>query len=279
MSAAGFLTITRPVNAIVAGIAAIVAYLIATGTVIPAAFLLFVIVALITAAGNVINDYFDADIDAVNRPDRPIPSGTVSRLSARRFAGLLFGTGILISIFTSPLCIAIALFNSVLLVAYAARLKSLPLVGNVSVAYLSASMFLFGGALSGWQSMVHIIPVAAITFFAMLSRELLKAGEDVEGDRKGGADTFAVRYGIPVTMRLAFSCAGLAVITSFIPYFWWGVWYLAGIFIVDIVILFAALQSVSCQTPECVKASKASMVLKAGFFASLIVFTLSAVFL
>ncbi len=241
--------------------------------------LLFVIVALITAAGNVINDYFDAGIDAVNRPDRPIPSGSVSRISAKRFAVVLFAAGIIASIFTNPLCIAIALFNSLLLVAYAARLKGLPLVGNLSVAYLSASMFLFGGALSGWESMVHILPVAAITFFAMLSRELLKAGEDVEGDRKGGADTLPIRYGIPATVRLAFVCAGLAVVTSVMPYFWWGTWYLAGILIVDIVILFAAVKSVSCRTPECLKLSKASTVLKAGFFASLIVFTLSAILL
>jgi geranylgeranylglycerol-phosphate geranylgeranyltransferase len=279
MSAAGYLTITRPVNAIVAGIASIIAYLIATGTVIPAAALLFIIVALITAAGNVINDYFDAEIDAVNRPDRPIPSGSLSRVSAGNFAGILFVAGIIASMFTNTLCITIALFNSLLLVAYAARFKRLPLVGNSTVAYLSASMFLFGGALGGWESMVHIIPVAAITFFAMMARELLKAGEDVEGDRKGGADTMPIRYGIPATVYLAFVCTGLAVVMSFVPYIWWGMWYLGGIILVDSVILFAALKSLSCLTPECVRVSRASTILKAGFFASLIVFTLSAVFL
>lgn len=279
MSAQGFLRITRPVNAIVAGIAAIVAYLIATGTEIPAAALLFVIVALITAAGNVINDYFDADIDAVNRPDRPIPAGSVRRESAKRFAGILFVAGVFVSLFTTPLCIAIALFNSLILFAYAARLKKLPLVGNVAVSYLSASMFLFGGALNGVESMVHVLPIAAITFFAILARELLKAAEDVEGDRQGGADTLPVRLGIPPTVRLAFFCAGLAVVISIMPYFWWGSWYLAGIFIVDVIIMIAASVSVMCRTPECVKASKASAILKAGFFASLIVFALSAVFL
>ena len=279
MSTAGYLAITRPVNAIVAGIAAIIAYLIATGTVIPAAALLFVVAALITAAGNVINDYFDAEIDAVNRPDRPIPSGSLSRLCAGNFAVFLFVAGIITSIFTNPLCIAIALINSLLLLAYAARLKRIPLVGNIAVAYLSASMFLFGGALGGWENMVHIIPVATITFFAMMARELLKAGEDVEGDRRGGADTMPIRYGIPATVYLAFVCTGLAVVTSFLPYFWWGMWYLGGIILVDSVTLFAASKSISCLTPECVRISRASAILKAGFFASLIVFTLSAVFL
>ena len=281
MSAAGFFKITRPVNAIVAGIAAIVAYLIATGTVIPATLLLFVIVALITSAGNVINDYFDADIDAVNRPDRPIPSGSVSRESAIRFALVLFVAGVFFSLFTTPLCIGLAVFNSLLLVAYASRLKRCPLVGNIVVSYLSASMFLFGGALNGAGSMFHVLPVAAITFFAMLARELLKASEDVEGDRKGGADTLPIRIGVPSTVRLAFLCAVFAVVTSITPYLWWGwgAWYLGGITVVDIIIMVAASKSVTCRTPECVKASKASAILKAGFFASLIVFSVSAVFL
>ena len=74
MSLAGYVTITRPVNSLAAGLAAIVAYLIATGTIIPETLLLFAVVTLITAAGNVINDYFDVEIDQVNRPDgRSLP--------------------------------------------------------------------------------------------------------------------------------------------------------------------------------------------------------------
>ena len=46
MSLAGLFTITRPLNSLVAGLAAIVAYLIDTGTVIPESLLLFVIVAI-----------------------------------------------------------------------------------------------------------------------------------------------------------------------------------------------------------------------------------------
>ncbi len=279
MRLAGFITITRPVNSLVAGLAAIVAYLIDTGTIIPESLLLFFIVALITAAGNVINDFFDAEIDAINRPDRPIPSGAVSKGAARGLAVTLFLAGILVSFFTNPLCIGIAIFNALLLIAYAAKLKSTPLIGNIVVGYLSASIFLFGGALNGIEGLLRIIPVAAITFFAMLSRELLKDAEDVEGDRAGGADTVPIRVGIKKTSEFAFITTVLAVTASFIPYFWWGVSVLAGIIVVDIIIIFAVLRALSCETPTCVKASNASSLLKAGMFASLVVFTLSAVFL
>jgi geranylgeranylglycerol-phosphate geranylgeranyltransferase len=279
MRLAGFFKLTRPINSFVAGLAAIVAYLIDTGTIIPETLFLFVIVVLITSAGNVINDFFDAEIDAINRPDRPIPSGVVSRGAARGFAVTLFLTGILVSFFTNSLCIGIAIFNSLILIAYAAKLKSTPLSGNIAVAYLSASIFLFGGALNGWDGLIRIIPIAAITFFAMLSRELLKDAEDVEGDRAGGADTVPLRIGIKKTSEFALITTVLAVAASFIPYFWWGAWYLGGIIAVDIIILIAALRGLNCETPACVKASMASSLLKAGMFASLVVFCLSAVFL
>ena len=279
MRLAGFIAITRPINSFVAGLAAIVAYLIDTGTVIPESLLLFFIVALITAAGNVINDFFDAEIDAINRPDRPIPSGAVSRGAARGFAVTLFLAGILVSFFTNFICIGITIFNALLLIAYAAKLKTTPLIGNIVVAYLSASIFLFGGALNGLDGLVRIIPIAAITFFAMLSRELLKDAEDVEGDRAGGADTLPIRIGIKKTTEFALITTVLAVLASFIPYLWWGAWYLGGIIAVDIIIIIAALRGLNCETPACVKASMASSLLKAGMFASLVVFTLSAVFL
>jgi geranylgeranylglycerol-phosphate geranylgeranyltransferase len=280
MKFAGFFTITRPVNSFVAGFAAIVAYLIDTGTVIPQTLLLFFIVAFITAAGNVINDFFDAKIDAVNRPDRPIPSGAVTRAAARGFAVTLFLAGILVSFFTNSLCIGIAVINSLILLAYAGKLKRTPFLGNITVAYLSASIFLFGGALNGWNGLVHIIPIAVITFFAMVSRELVKDAEDVEGDIAGDADTLPIRIGIEKTSRLALVSTMFAVAASFIPYLWWG-WgtgYLAGILLVDIIIIIAALRGLKCTTPACMKASKVSLLLKAGMFTSLVVFVVSAVF-
>ena len=245
MSLSGLLAITRPVNSVVAGIAAIVAYLIATRMLAAPVLLLFCIVLfcvvfLVTAAGNTINDYFDAEIDAINRPDRPIPSGSVSRNGAWQFAALLFCAGIIVSFFLNTLCWTIAVFNALLLIAYAARLKSTPFVGNAAVSYLSASIFLFGGALAGWNGFVHMLPIAAITFLAMLARELLKDAEDVVGDKSGGAVTLPIRIGIPATARLACLFAVLAVIASVVPYSWWGIWYLAGILIVDCVIIAAA---------------------------------------
>jgi geranylgeranylglycerol-phosphate geranylgeranyltransferase len=280
MNIRGFYEITRPANSIVSGLAAAVGYLIATGTLIPDVLLIIAIVVLITAAGNIINDYFDAEIDAINRPGRPIPSGTVSKGSALLYATSLFIAGITLSLITNNgICILIAVFNSLLLIGYAAKLKSTPLLGNVAVSYLSASIFLFGGAFSGWEGFIQNLPLALITFLAMIARELLKDAEDVEGDSVGGARTLPVHFGVRTTTRLAFIFALLAICASLIPSSRWGSWYLLGIGIVDLVILMAAFRALPCTTPGCVKASQATVYLKTGMFASLVVFTLAALLL
>jgi geranylgeranylglycerol-phosphate geranylgeranyltransferase len=279
MTFQGYIAITRPVNAVVSGLAAALGYLIATGTLVPAVLLLIPIVALVTAAGNVINDYYDADIDAINRPQRPIPSSAVTRSFARTYAIVLFFTGILLSLFTNLLCIAIVVFNSLLLVAYAGRLKRVPVSGNIAVSCLAASIFLFGGAFAGTGGLIRNLPLATITFFAMMARELLKDAEDVKGDAAGGARTLPMKIGIRGTSRIAFSCGVFAICISLVPTIWWGNRYLVGIGLVDLFILAAVARSLSCETPACVTASRATSMLKAGMFASLVVFALAAVFL
>jgi geranylgeranylglycerol-phosphate geranylgeranyltransferase len=276
MSLRGYIAITRPVNSVVAGLAAVLGYLIASQTLPLSSFILIPIVAFVTAGGNAINDFFDADIDRVNRPKRPIPSGAVSRGTARGFAIALFFAGILLCLVTTTLCVVIVVINSLLLIAYAARLKSLPILGNITVSYLSASIFLFGGSFGGWNGLVANLPLAAITFLAMIARELLKDAEDVEGDSAGGARTLPMQIGIKNTGRVAFTFAVLAIFASLIPGLWWGSWYLAGIGIVDLVILAAAARALPCYTPACVHASEATTLLKAGMFASLVVFLISA---
>jgi geranylgeranylglycerol-phosphate geranylgeranyltransferase len=279
MCLAGYFTIIRPLNVAAAGLAVTVAYLIATETIIPQVLLLVVVVTFVTAAGNVINDYFDIGIDRVNRPDRPMPSGMVTPPAARAYAVTLFLAGILICLLTNELCIAIAIFNSLLLIAYAAWLKRTPLLGNIAVAYLAGSMFLFGGALSGVAGLIHVLPFALMTFFAMLARELVKDAEDVEGDQASGAVTIPIRYGIRNTILLALFCGLLGGVASLVPYLWWGTWYVWGILVVDGIIVYACIRAARSHTPEDVRNSNASTLLKAGMFASLVVFTLSAVFL
>jgi len=140
-------------------------------------------------------------------------------------------------------------------------------------------MFLFGGALAGLSAVYHVIPFAVMTFFAMLAREIIKDAEDVDGDKASGAITFPIRNGIRPAVLLASGCGVFSAIASLVPYLWWGTWYVLGILFVDALILSACALAIRCTTPEEVRLSRASSVLKAGMFLSLVVFTGSALVL
>jgi geranylgeranylglycerol-phosphate geranylgeranyltransferase len=275
----GMFRVTRPANSVVSGLAAVLGYLMATGTLVPGVVLIMATVILVTAAGNAINDYCDVEIDRINRPDRPIPAGLLTIRIALLFSIALFATGITISLFTNAICTLIAVVNSLVLVFYAARLKGIPAVGNLAISYLSGSIFLFGGALAGPEGISENLPIFLITFLAMMSRELLKDAEDIEGDKAAGAMTLPVRIGIPRTALIAYLCACIAVATSLILFDRWGLPYLVGIGAVDIIILIAALRPLRCMTPECVHGTFATTLLKGCFFASLAIFTVAAILL
>jgi geranylgeranylglycerol-phosphate geranylgeranyltransferase len=118
-----------------------------------------------------------------------------------------------------------------------------------------------------------------MTFFAMVAREIMKDAEDVPGDLVKGAKTLPIIYGTRTATMIATGFSLGAVIISFYPYFRWGVWYIAMIVPVDLVILYAAVRSSGCRDPDCISRSKVTGIIKYGMFASLVVFTISAVFL
>lgn len=289
MNPAAYIRITRPVNSLFAGFAVLLGVIIAAGPfdlpseaapplyIYPA---LIAAVALITAAGNVINDYFDRDIDAVNRPERPIPSGDISPKTALLYSTALFLAGLGACIFTNVSCAAIAVFNSALLVLYAIKLKGVPLAGNIAVSYLTASIFLFGGAVYGLYGLLQNIYVAAIVFLAILARELLKDAEDIEGDREGGVKTLPMSIGVGKTGIICMALCGSAVFISLLPVFrWWGAEYLVLIIIADLVIMAGAAKGLYADNPERLKKSGATSVLKYGMFLSLVIFIGSALLL
>jgi geranylgeranylglycerol-phosphate geranylgeranyltransferase len=172
--------------------------------------------ALILGAGNALNDVFDAGIDAVNRPDRPVPSGSISSKGALALSIVLFAGGIGLAWTLSSGARAIAVVNSVLLAAYARYSKRMPVAGNILVAALTASVFPFSGAILGRVG-TEIAVLAVSAFFAMLAREILKDIEDLPGDEKAGAATIPTRWGVKAARTAATVSSIAAVLPLLFP--------------------------------------------------------------
>jgi len=149
---------------------------------------------LIAAAGYVINDFFDIPIDIVNKPKRILPSGKIEPKTAYLFAVLLFILGISASFFTQSFyCVIIAIVNSLLLFLYAKTFKLSFLIGNLLIAYTTASTFLFGGLCN--NNVRNSLIIFIFAFLYTFLREIIKDAEDIEGDKKLAARTLAVKIG------------------------------------------------------------------------------------
>lgn len=161
------------------------------------------------AAANTYNDVVDVGADAVNRPDRALPSGHLSRGGARRLTAVLAAACCLAAL---GLGLPLAVWAVVALVVgllYSAAVQRVMIAGEVVVAVLFANAVLYGAAASGSLT-PHQTLVAVEVFWFVLGREFLKGVPDVAGDRLAGKETLAARWGAPGASRLFVTCAAMS---------------------------------------------------------------------
>ena len=193
------------------------------------------IVFLQTSAGNVLNDYFDYEIDKINRPNRSLPSGRANRNTAKLFGLLLFAVSIIMAFYLPQAMLALALFNGLLSMAYSWRLKRTP-AGHFVVSWLTASLFIFAAFMSSLTLLIWI--VASMVFCISMVREIAKGFEDFKGDARMDAATLEVILGKPTAHLFAITFAALGIILTFLPY---GLGYFKSFYIVLIALADAAV--------------------------------------
>jgi geranylgeranylglycerol-phosphate geranylgeranyltransferase len=210
--------IVRPHNMIAAATCVSAGYYIAGGRQLAVMIYPALLTALVVGFGNLINDYFDADIDRVNKPRRPIPSGRLSSAYVRSLYCIGTAAITVAAFVTIDMVLAIIILVWQLsLFLYAWKFKRLPVVGHLLVGLVTSSAFLFGAV-----AVNNIDAVAFPVFFAfifMMGRELVKGAEDVEGDRIVGARTLSVRLGARRTSNLAVCFMLACVIAAPMPVF------------------------------------------------------------
>lgn len=164
-----------------------------------------VALSLVAAGGYALNDRLDLPIDRINRPERPLPAGHLSPGAAVAFTVCAWIAALGLTLlgprpgyFIVPFCI-------ILSAAYALRLKSTGLPGNLAVALMTSLALVYGSTATG--GLDRVLPMAALAFLVNLSREIYKDVEDLPGDFRTGARTLAVRFGAGPTRFIASSVA------------------------------------------------------------------------
>jgi len=264
-----WLNIIRIGNSIALGVAAIVGYVVGGGTSIFNMIKVFLTAFFIGGGGNIVNDYFDRDIDAVNKPWRPIPMGLIKPEKAYIASLLFFFIGFLISVLSSYIGSVIALFAIFLVYMYSYRLKRILLIGNFVIAFLTALSIVYGSLFSSCN--IHTILTATYAFLFNLGREFLKGIEDVEGDKKFNVKTLATEYGASTAFRASLAVYTILLTLSILPvlYLQYSLTYMIFALVVDVVIIYALMNAKSLEPS---KALKSTRFLKIAAFAGLLAF-------
>jgi geranylgeranylglycerol-phosphate geranylgeranyltransferase len=206
----------------------------------------------ISGSALILNDYFDLEVDRVNAPERPLPSGTVSPAESVVLAlvTMLLGLGAGFA-FGLP-ALLICLFFGLVGFLYNWRFKSSGLPGNLMVAASVAITFILGGVVAGvpWHGTVWFF--ALIAFLIDLGEEVAGDAMDAEGDRRRGSRSIAILRGRDAALRVSGLVFALVVLVSPIPILmgWLGRGYLAMIVIADAALVFFTVRLLKSRTPE-----------------------------
>jgi geranylgeranylglycerol-phosphate geranylgeranyltransferase len=187
--------IIRPINFLITFVSVIVAAIISSPDKFSGlnVFLAAIAASLVMASGNIINDIYDIEIDKINRPDRPLPSGKISNKKALALYFIFLLLSLIFSWFINLPAFLIVAMTNLILYLYSTFFKRIPLVGNITVAFLTGLVFIFGGVVVD-NPIAAIVP-AVFAFLINLIREIVKDMEDVEGDNKAGVVTFPIQFG------------------------------------------------------------------------------------
>jgi geranylgeranylglycerol-phosphate geranylgeranyltransferase len=195
----GFIRLMRPVNCAMMGFAVFVGMVLAYPQFVNFDWLGvlygFLTGFMLTAASMTINDYYDRVIDAINEPSRPIPSGLISVRESLAFVFALSAVGFVFAYFTSVLCLVVAVFSWVVVVAYVTVGKRSGLPGNFLVSTCVAIPFIYGSVIVLSYVPLSVVLFTLMAFLSNTGREITKGIVDVKGDEAEGIKTLAVRYG------------------------------------------------------------------------------------
>ncbi len=222
----GIIQLIRPINCTMMGFATLIGVLLSGINIFDlneyffAPFLGFLTAFTFTGASIAINDYYDREIDAINEPNRPIPSGIIKPAEALILVSVLIAVGLISAFFTNMICLIISLIALVIFITYSTKGKHTGLFGNLLVSACVAIPFIYGSLTLGGGIKLIVILFSILAFLSNTGREITKGIVDVEGDRSQNIRTIAVIYGARSAAHMATALYISAVALSILPWIW-----------------------------------------------------------
>jgi len=271
----GFIRLLRPEISIL-GIICVYIGAIASGSQYFSYDLLLAMVAVffIGAGSMPFNDYFDYEIDKINHPKRPLPSGVFKPIYGLYIGIIFFMIGLLLSSLINFFCLIIAFIAIALICFYELTLKNHVFIGNIVVAFTTCISFTFGGAIIG--ELLKPTFFTLICFFIFLGREVLMDVRDFKGDQLNRV-TLPLKIGQKSAVYFACVLILISIALLFLPVFYnefmFSDWYVFLAFIVAFITMYAIIILIH----DIKNAGKSSDILRISMALGLILFLLAII--
>jgi geranylgeranylglycerol-phosphate geranylgeranyltransferase len=206
----------------------------------------------ISGAAMITNDYFDIEVDRVNHPQRPLPSGKISINELIIITGLFSIAGFITAGLLGLVTLIFAIIVWIIAISYNWRFKEYGLLGNMMVGISVASFFIFGGTSVGGLTNGLIWIFGILAFIFDLGEEIAADAMDMVGDKERSAKTLALLHGKQYALLISVSLFTLFVGVSLIPIVigWLSTLYLLIFLPLDLSIIYLSIKLYKSQTVE-----------------------------
>jgi geranylgeranylglycerol-phosphate geranylgeranyltransferase len=248
-----FIRLIRPDLSLAAGICVVAGQILAAGKLPPLAvgLLGFITGFALSGSAIILNDYFDYEVDLINAPERPLPSGAVSRLEALVFTVVVTIAGLAAAWSLGMDALVVSIIFWIIGFLYNWHYKQSGLVGNLMVCASVGITFILGAMTvhDPWNRIVWTFSL--IAFFFDLGEEIAGDAMDMEGDKKRGSRSIALLKGKRFALRITMACWLLVILIGLIPVIlgWLGVTYLIFILFMDALIVYSGVMLWRSQDP------------------------------
>ncbi len=212
----------------------------------------FLVGFFLSGSAMISNDYFDREVDRINRPERPLPSGRVTTREVWALA-IAFGVlGLLSAAHIGTTALVAALIIWLVGQAYNWKGKDAGLAGNVMVSSSVGSTFIIGGISVDGTFSGLVWTFAGLAFFFDLGEEILGGIMDVRGDAIRGSRSLIRTRGRDFALKSAGVAFSAFILISFAPYLkgFLGSSYLVLASVIDLNIIFYYARLWKIRSPE-----------------------------